>query len=75
MASASSAHTKLEDVTDITTSDEQSAGTESKFEELKVIFLEDEVKDLKRQLKEEKGRNNYLTQLLQQAEKQKLQSQ
>ena len=49
--------------------------TESKMDELKVIFLEDEIKDLRRQMKEEKGRNNYLSQLLQQTEKQKLQTQ
>ena len=44
-------------------------------DDLKVIFLEEEIKELKKTLKEERLRNNYLTQLLEQAQKLKVQPQ
>lgn len=49
-------------------------GTED-HDELKIIFLEEEIKELKKTLKEERLRNNYLTQLLEQAQKLKVQPQ
>ena len=50
------------------------SGTED-HDELKIIFLEEEIKELKKTLKEERLRNNYLTQLLEQAQKLKVQPQ
>lgn len=42
--------------------------TEDRIDELKVIFLEEEIKELKHALRESRNRNNYLSQLLEQAE-------
>lgn len=41
---------------------------EDRIDELKVIFLEEEIKELKHALRESRNRNNYLSQLLEQAE-------
>lgn len=41
---------------------------EDRVDELKVIFLEEEIKELKHGLREARNRNNYLSQLLEQAE-------
>jgi len=38
------------------------------MDELKVIFLEEEIKELKRALRESRNRNTYLTQVLEQNE-------
>ncbi|CAL1529912.1 unnamed protein product [Lymnaea stagnalis] len=43
----------------------------AKTEEMKILFLEEEVKELKHALRETRNKNQYLTQLLEQAEKQK----
>ena len=45
-------------------------GSDEKVEDLKIIFLEEEIKDLKKALKEETNRNHYLQQLLDAAQKQ-----
>ena len=42
--------------------------SEDRIDELKVIFLEEEIKELKHALRESRNRNNYLQQLLEQAE-------
>ncbi|KAL3856159.1 hypothetical protein ACJMK2_010944 [Sinanodonta woodiana] len=41
---------------------------EDKLDELKIIFLEEEIKELKHALRETRNRNTYLTQVLEQAE-------
>lgn len=41
---------------------------EDRLDELKIIFLEEEIKELKHALRESRNRNNYLSQLLEQAE-------
>ncbi|XP_048753462.2 coiled-coil domain-containing protein 74B-like isoform X1 [Ostrea edulis] len=41
---------------------------EERIDELKVIFLEEEIKELKLALRDARNRNNYLSQLLEQAE-------
>ncbi|XP_022340141.2 coiled-coil domain-containing protein 74B-like isoform X1 [Crassostrea virginica] len=41
---------------------------EDRVDELKVIFLEEEIKELKHGLRDARNRNNYLSQLLEQAE-------
>ncbi|KAK3083698.1 hypothetical protein FSP39_001688 [Pinctada imbricata] len=41
---------------------------EDRIDELKMIFLEEEIKELKHALRESRNRNNYLSQLLEQAE-------
>ena len=40
--------------------------SDEKIDELKVIFLEEEIKDLKSSLREAQNRNAYLTQVLEQ---------
>ena len=45
-------------------------GSGEKVEDLKIIFLEEEIKDLKKALQEETNRNHYLQQLLDAAQKQ-----
>lgn len=42
--------------------------TEERIDELKIIFLEEEIKELKHALREARNRNTYLTNLLEQAE-------
>ena len=70
--SASSVHTvKADD--EARTPDAQSGGTEAKLEELRTLLLEEELRHVRRQLKEEKARSGYLGHLLQQAEKQHMQ--
>ena len=49
--------------------------TEGNTDELKIIFLEEEIKEMKKTLKEERLRNKYLTELLEQAQKLKVQPQ
>lgn len=44
------------------------ASTEDKLDELKIIFLEEEIKELKRALRESRNRNAYLSQVLEQKE-------
>ncbi|XP_005096157.1 coiled-coil domain-containing protein 74A isoform X2 [Aplysia californica] len=44
---------------------------EDKNEEMKIVFLEEEVKELKHALRETRNKNQYLTQLLEQAEEQR----
>eukprot|EP00918_Siedleckia_nematoides_P097606 GHVU01213837.1.p1 GENE.GHVU01213837.1~~GHVU01213837.1.p1 ORF type:complete len:435 (+),score=53.92 GHVU01213837.1:564-1868(+) len=56
-------------------SEPQSQVSDEKIQELKVIFLEEEIKELKKTLRDEKSKNNYLTQLLEQSEKQEVQQQ
>ena len=46
------------------------SGSDEKLDELKIIFLEEEIKDLKKTLREEHARNAYLAGMLDQAEKQ-----
>ncbi|XP_052270342.1 coiled-coil domain-containing protein 74B-like [Dreissena polymorpha] len=41
---------------------------EDKLDELKIIFLEEEIKELKHALREARNRNSYLTQLVEQSE-------
>ena len=47
------------------------AVSDEKLDELKMMFLEEEVKELKRFLREEKSKNQYLTNLAEVAEKQR----
>ena len=42
-----------------------------KVDEIKIIFLEEEIAELKKSLKEEKQKNHYMQQLLDAAEKDK----
>jgi hypothetical protein len=42
--------------------------TEDKLDELKIIFLEEEIKELKHALREARNRNSYLTQVIEQNE-------
>ena len=44
---------------------------EEKTSEMKIVFLEEEVKELKHALRETRNRNQYLSQLLEQAEEQR----
>ena len=45
-----------------------SISTEDKLDELKIIFLEEEIKELKHALREARNRNSYLTQVIEQNE-------
>lgn len=45
---------------------------DEKIDELKIIFMEEEIRELKNALKEEKTRNQYLTQLVDQLQKNQL---
>ena len=45
------------------------------MEEMKVVFLEEEIKELKSSLRDEKCKNHYLTNLIGMAEQQKTQKQ
>ena len=42
--------------------------TEERLDELKVIFLEEEIKELKHALRETRNKNTYVQQLLEQSE-------
>ena len=42
--------------------------SEDKLDELKIIFLEEEIKELKHALREARNRNTYLTQCVEQGE-------
>ena len=42
--------------------------TEERLDELKVIFLEEEIKELKHALRETRNKNTYIQQLLEQSE-------
>ena len=44
-----------------------------KVDEIKLIFLEEEIKEVKKALREEKNKNLYLTQMLEKAEREKQQ--
>ena len=44
---------------------------EDKLDELKIIFLEEEIKELKHALREVRNRNTYLTQVVEQNEEAK----
>ena len=44
---------------------------EDKLDELKIIFLEEEIKELKHALREARNRNTYLTQVVEQNEEAK----
>ena len=44
---------------------------EDKLDELKIIFLEEEIKELKHALRESRNRNTYLTQVVEQNEENK----
>ncbi|XP_062614350.1 uncharacterized protein LOC134276083 isoform X2 [Saccostrea cucullata] len=46
----------------------QGLDKEDRVDELKVIFLEEEIKELKHALRDARNRNNYMSQLLEQAE-------
>ena len=47
------------------------AVSSDKMEEMKILFLEEEIKELKSSLRDEKCRNHYLTNLIGMAEQQK----
>ncbi|GFR90643.1 coiled-coil domain-containing protein 74A [Elysia marginata] len=51
--------------------DTEKSKAEEKNTEMKIVFLEEEVKELKHALRETRNRNQYLTQLLEQAEEQR----
>ncbi|XP_060564742.1 coiled-coil domain-containing protein 74A-like isoform X2 [Ruditapes philippinarum] len=46
----------------------ESSSREDKLDELKIIFLEEEIKELKHALREARNRNSYLTQVIEQNE-------
>ncbi|XP_035691943.1 uncharacterized protein LOC118426556 isoform X1 [Branchiostoma floridae] len=49
------------------TEDQSSTTKEDKLDELKTLFLEEEIRDLKYALREARSRNQYLTQIIQQS--------
>ncbi|GFO16372.1 coiled-coil domain-containing protein 74a [Plakobranchus ocellatus] len=51
--------------------DTEKSKAEEKTTDMKIVFLEEEVKELKHALRETRNRNQYLTQLLEQAEEQR----
>ncbi|XP_066304268.1 coiled-coil domain-containing protein 74A-like isoform X1 [Branchiostoma lanceolatum] len=55
------------------TEDQSSTTKEDKLDELKTLFLEEEIRDLKYALREARSRNQYLTQIIQQSGRQQLQ--
>lgn len=63
-ASASSKHSK-------NGKDTRGLEKEEKLDELKIIFLEEEIKELKHALRESRNRNTYLTQVVEQNEESK----
>jgi uncharacterized membrane protein YgaE (UPF0421/DUF939 family) len=46
------------------------SGSDDKMEELKLIFLEDELKEVKKALRDEKHKSQYLQQLLEAQQRQ-----
>ncbi|XP_041349745.1 coiled-coil domain-containing protein 74B-like [Gigantopelta aegis] len=51
--------------------DDSLRSRDEKLDEIKVVFLEEEIKELKHGLRETRNRNTYLTQLLEQSEEQR----